>query len=43
MEPEKQVKRIDWKNDTFGDYPTIKSTFRSERIWTAVKDVDEDK
>lgn len=34
MEPEKNLKLIDWKTDTFGDYPFIKSTFRSERVWT---------
>lgn len=43
MEPEKQeIKVIDWKTDTYGDYPFIKSTFRSERVWTPIKDVSED-
>lgn len=42
MEPEKGIRVIDWKVDTFGDYPFIKSTFRSERVWTAVKNVNED-
>jgi hypothetical protein len=35
------IKTIDWKTDTYGDYPFIKSTFRSDRVWTAVKDVNE--
>lgn len=43
MEPEKNaIKIIDWKTDTYGDYPFIKSTFRSERVWTEVKKVNED-
>jgi aspartyl-tRNA synthetase len=41
MEHPKDIKVIDWKTDTFGDYPFIKSTFRSDRVWTAIKDVDE--
>lgn len=41
MKPEHEIKTIDWKTDTFGDYPFIKSTFRSDRVWTAVKDVNE--
>jgi aspartyl-tRNA synthetase len=41
MQPEQQIKLIDWKTDVYGDYPFIKSTFRSERVWTAVKDVNE--
>jgi aspartyl-tRNA synthetase len=40
MQPE-TIKTIDWKTDTFGDYPFIKSTFQSGRVWTAVKDVNE--
>lgn len=40
MEPEKELKIIDWKTDTYGDYPFIKSTFRSERVWTEVKKVN---
>ena len=43
MEPEKNaIKIIDWKTDTYGDYPFIKSTFRSDRVWTPIKDVNED-
>lgn len=43
MEPEKNaIKVIDWKTDTYGDYPFIKSTFRSDRVWTAIKDVNEE-
>lgn len=43
MEPEKNtIKIIDWKTDTYGDYPFIKSTFRSDRVWTIVKNVNED-
>lgn len=41
MQPENVVKYIDWKTDVYGDYPLIKSTFRSERVWTAVKNVNE--
>lgn len=41
MEPHKDIKVIDWKTDVYGDYPFIKSTFRSDRVWTAVKDVNE--
>jgi len=41
MEPQKDIKLIDWKTDIYGDYPVIKSTFRSERVWTAVKDINE--
>ena len=43
MEPQKEIKYIDWKTDIYGDYPIIKSTFRSERVWTPIKDVDETK
>ena len=32
---------IDWEKDQYGDYPFIKSTFRSKRVWTTVGDVDE--
>lgn len=42
MQPQHQIKTIDWKTDIYGDYPYIKSTFRSERVWTPVKDVNED-
>ena len=42
MEPEKEIKIIDYKTDTYGDYPFIKSTFRSERVWTPVGKVDAD-
>ena len=41
MQPEHQIKLIDWKTDVYGDYPFIKSTFRSERVWTPIKDVNE--
>lgn len=40
MQPENPIKTIDWKTDTFGDYPFIKSTFRSDRVWTPVKDIN---
>lgn len=43
MEPQKDIKFIDWKTDLYGDYPMIKSTFRSDRAWTAIKDIDETK
>lgn len=40
MQPENNIKVVDWKTDTYGDYPGIKSTFRSDRVWTAVKDIN---
>lgn len=40
MEPEKNIKIIDWEKDTYGDYPFIKSDFRSERVWTTIAQVD---
>ncbi len=40
MQPENPIKFIDWKSDTFGDYPFIKSTFRSDRVWTSIKDIN---
>lgn len=43
MQPEKEIKTIDWQKDIYGDYPFIKSTFRSDRVWTPIKDVAEDK
>ena len=43
MEPEKpNLKIIDWKTDTYGDYPFIKSTFRSDRVWTPLPNINED-
>lgn len=42
MEPEKNIKNINWETDTFGDYPFIKSTFRSERVWTDVGKINAD-
>lgn len=41
MQPENHIKVIDWKTDTFGDYPFIKSTFRSNRVWTPIKNIDQ--
>lgn len=41
MQPENAIKFINWETDTFGDYPFIKSTFRSGRVWTAVKDIND--
>lgn len=40
MQPENPIKIIDWKTDVYGDYPFIKSNFRSDRVWTAVKDIN---
>lgn len=40
IEEQKQVKKIDWKTDTYGDYPFIKSTFRSNRVWTEMQNVN---
>lgn len=42
MEPVKEIKTIDYTTDQFGDYPFIKSTFRSDRKWTDVKNINED-
>ena len=33
MEPEKDIITIDYTKDQYGDYPFIKSTFRSDRKW----------
>lgn len=41
MQPQNAIKFINWETDTFGDYPFIKSTFRSGRVWTAVKDIND--
>lgn len=40
MQAENPIKFIDWKTDTYGDYPFIKSTFRSDRVWTSIKDIN---
>lgn len=42
MEPVKEIKYINYETDQFGDYPFIKSTFRSQRKWTDLKNVDAD-
>jgi hypothetical protein len=40
MEQNEGIKIIDYKVDQFGDYPFLKSLFRSHRKWTAIKEVD---
>lgn len=34
MEPVEGIKIIDFKVDQYGDYPFIKSVFKSDRKWT---------
>ena len=42
MEPVNEIKTVDYEKDQYGDYPFIKSTFRSNRKWTDIKNVNED-
>lgn len=41
MEAPKEIKYVDFTKEQFGDYPLIKSTYRSERKWTSLSKVDE--
>lgn len=41
MEPQKEIKTIDYTKDQFGDYPFIKSAFQSGRKWTTLSQVNE--
>jgi len=41
MENNKDIKIVDYKVDQYGDYPFINSTFRSDRKWTALSEVNE--
>ena len=41
MEANKEIKYIDYNTDTYGDYPLIRSTFRSGRKWTNLPEIDE--
>lgn len=43
MEPHKEIKIADFHKDQYGDYPFIRSTYRTERVWTAVQDVTQEK
>ena len=43
MEPHKEIKICDFNKDVYGDYPFIRSTYRTDRVWTAVKDINEAK
>jgi aspartyl-tRNA synthetase len=43
MEAPKEIKVIDYTKDTFGDYPFIRSAFRSERKWIPLAQIDESK
>ncbi len=41
MEGLKEIKYVDFTKEQFGDYPLIKSTYRSECKWTTLNKVDE--
>ena len=40
MEAHKEIKICDFNKDQYGDYPFIRSTYRSERVWTVLKEID---
>lgn len=40
MEQPKEIIYINWKTDQYGDYPFIKSTFRSDRVWIPVQNIN---
>ena len=42
MEANKEIKVIDYKTDQFGDYPFIRSSFRSHRVWTDLPKITEE-
>ena len=41
MEAPKEIKYVDYNTATYGDYPLIRSTFRSGRKWTPLPEIDE--
>jgi hypothetical protein len=41
MIEQKEIKVIDYTKDQYGDYPFIRSSFRSDRLWTSIVSVDE--
>jgi hypothetical protein len=41
MEQPNNILYVDWNIATYGDYPIIKSTFRSDRKWIAVPNIDQ--
>lgn len=41
MEQIEGIKIIDYKVDQYGDYPFIKSVFRSDRKWTGVAQLND--
>ena len=40
MEAHKEIKICDFNKDLYGDYPFIRSTYRTDRVWTIVKDIN---
>lgn len=41
MEAHKEIRFVDFNKETYGDYPLIKSTYRSNRVWTSLPKIDE--
>lgn len=41
MEQPNNIIYVDWKTALYGDYPIIKSTFRSDRKWVSVPNIDQ--
>lgn len=41
MEAQKEIKYIDWEKDQWGDYPLIRSIYRSGRAWASLPAIDE--
>lgn len=40
MEPHKEIRFVDFNKESYGDYPLIRSTYRSLRKWTEVSAVE---
>ena len=41
MEANQEIKYVDYTKDQYGDYPFIRSEFRSERKWIPVVEIDQ--
>lgn len=41
MEAPKEIKVVDFEKEQYGDYPFIRSAFRSERKWTPLSEVNQ--
>ena len=43
MEAHKEIKVADFNKDQYGDYPFIRSLYRTDRVWTPLQEVNEAK